>query len=326
MRVVITGGAGFIGSNLADYLHKKNYKVIIYDKYNSFNNFGWIENSKYKNFFDVRLGDIRDFDITKKSCSDCDIILHLAALIGIPYSFNAPSSYLETNINGTLNICEIVKTSKIKKLIITSTSEVYGSAQNIPMTEEHVINPQSPYAATKIAADHLAMSYYYSFKLPISILRPFNVYGPRQSDRAVIPTIINQMINKNNKYVNLGNINSRRDYTYVEDVCRAYETLMTSKNTNGKFYHTSNNENYSIEEIFHLIKSKLKSKKKLKIVKNRFRPNNSEVNELLGDNSKINEDLNWSPVTNFNKGLVKTIKWYTQNSNFINSKSENYVL
>ena len=325
MRVLITGGAGFIGSNLADYLHQ-NYKVLIYDKYNSFNNFGWIENSKYKNFFDVRLGDIRDFDITKKSCSDCDIILHLAALIGIPYSFNAPSSYLETNINGTLNICEIVKNSKIKKLIITSTSEVYGSAQNIPMTEEHVLNPQSPYAATKIAADHLAMSYYYSFKLPISILRPFNVYGPRQSDRAVIPTIINQMMNKNNKFVSLGNMNSRRDYTYVEDLCSAYEILMNSKNTNGKIYHTSNNENFSIGEIFDLIKSNLKSKKKFKIVKNRFRPNNSEVNELLGDNAKINKDLNWSPATNFNKGLVKTIKWYRQNSKFINSKSENYVM
>ena len=196
MKVLITGGAGFIGSHLAEFLCGKNFQVKVYDRYNSLNNYGWLESSKFKNKIDVRLGDIRDYDVTEKMCSDCDYILHLAALIGIPYSFKAPKSYIETNVVGTYNILEVAKKRRVKKIILTSTSEVYGSAKKLPMDEKHILNPQSPYAASKISADHLGMSYYYSYKMPINILRPFNAYGPRQSDRAVIPTIINQTLNE----------------------------------------------------------------------------------------------------------------------------------
>ena len=326
MKILITGGTGFIGSHLAEYLCSKGHEVVVYDRYNPFNSIGWLENSVYRNKIDIRLGDIRDYDVTQKMCSDCNYIFHLAALIGIPYSFKAVKSYLDTNLLGTYNILEVAKNNRnIKKIILTSTSEVYGSAQKIPMYETHSLNPQSPYAASKIASDHLGMSYYYSYKLPITIIRPFNVYGPRQSERAVIPTIINQVLDENTKKIFLGNIKSKRDLTYVDDICNAFYLILKGKKNFGKVYNTGTVKNYTIKEICQKILQISKSKKKIIIKKNRIRPNSSEVDELKGGVKNFRKDYGWKPKVDIELGLQKTFNWYSKNLNNL-SKKKDYVI
>jgi NAD dependent epimerase/dehydratase len=220
-KILITGGSGFIGSHLVEFLLKKGFHVTVFDKYNYQNNWGWLENFKNNKNLSVFLGDIRDYDFTNKIIKKKDAVIHLAALIGIPYSYESPLAYIRTNIEGTYNVLESCKNNNIKNIIITSTSEVYGTAQQIPITENHPLSAQSPYAASKIGADQLAISFYKSFNLPITIIRPFNTFGPRQSLRAIIPTIITQLLKKKN-IIKLGNLKPTRDFTYVSDTVDAF--------------------------------------------------------------------------------------------------------
>ena len=247
-NIFITGGCGFIGSHIAEYFVKKNFKVVVYDKYNANNDYGNLNNSQYLKKIKVILGDICDFNHLEKSMRGCNKVIHLAALIGIPYSYHAPKSYIQTNVEGTYNVLESCLRNKIKKTIITSTSEVYGTGKKFPMDENHLINCQSPYSASKSAADNLAMSYYYSFKLPMTILRPFNVYGPGQSNRAIIPSIIQQSIYSDK--IRIGNINTERDFTFVEDLSNAYLKVINNLSNNGEVVHTGSGRCISIKKIF----------------------------------------------------------------------------
>ena len=233
-KIFITGATGFIGSHLCEMSVKKGFKVVGFDRYNSNYNLGWLEKSKYKKDINFIFGDIRDYDSVYKSMKGCNKVFHLAALIGIPYSYVSPLAYVKTNVEGTYNVLEAAKNLNLKDIIITSTSEVYGSAKYLPINEKHPLNAQSPYAASKISADQLALSYYKSFNLPIKIIRPFNTYGPRQSSRAVIPRIMLQCINKKNKKIILGNLSPTRDFNYVEDTCEAYFDVLKCNKLVGK--------------------------------------------------------------------------------------------
>ena len=226
-KILITGAAGFIGSHLTEYFIKRGYKVVAFDRYNPNNSFGWLDKSPYKKKVECILGDIRDYDSVFKAMKNCDSVIHLAALIGIPYSYISPLAYIKTNVEGTYNILEASKNLNTDQIIVTSTSETYGSAQKVPIKENHRLIGQSPYSASKISADQIAISYWRSFKLPVKIIRPFNTFGPRQSNRAVIPTIINQALK--NKNISLGNVKTTRDYTYVTDICEAYLEIIKSK-------------------------------------------------------------------------------------------------
>ena len=259
-KIFISGATGFIGSHLAELCVQKGYSVIAFDRYNSNNDHGWLENSKFKKDMKIVLGDIRDYDSVFKSMRGCDTVFHLAALIGIPYSYNSPLAYLKTNVEGTYNVLESGKNQSIDQLVITSTSEVYGSAQFTPINEKHPLVGQSPYSASKIAADQLALSYYKSFKTPVKILRPFNTYGPRQSLRAVIPTIISQCLKENN--INLGNINPSRDFLYVEDTCKGFLEIAKSKKLFGEVSNIGSGKEITIKNLAKLIMKISDTKKK----------------------------------------------------------------
>lgn len=310
-KIIVTGGCGFIGSHLVEHLTAKGYSVTAFDRYNSNNNWGFLEKSKFKNDFRVILGDVRDFDSVKKAIKGNNIVIHLAALIGIPYSYLSPLAYIKTNVEGTYNVLEVSKELKIEKTIVTSTSEVYGSALYLPIDEKHPLQPQSPYSASKIGADNLSMSYFNSFNLPITIIRPFNTYGPRQSARAVIPTISSQLISS--KKVSLGNIDTMRDFTYVDDLCNAYEIVMKSKSFNGNIINVGSNEFISIGDLYNKIEKLLKIKKSLLIDNKRKRTKKSEVSKLLCDNSKIIQNTKWKPKITLENGLKKTLTWIKRN-------------
>ena len=312
-KILVTCGTGFIGSHLVESLIKKNYSVTAFDRYNSNNHWGWLENSKYKKDFNVILGDIRDYDSINKSLKGFDAVFHLAALIGIPYSYMSPLAYIKTNVEGTYNVLEASKNNNVSEIIITSTSEVYGSPQIIPINENHSVNAQSPYAATKIAADQLAMSYYKSFNQNIKIIRPFNTFGPRQSARAVIPTIISQILNKN-KFIELGNINTTRDYTYVKDLCEAYVEITNVNCLKGQVINVGSKSEISIIDLVKILQKKIGVKKKIIQTFERKRKTTSEVNRLVCDNKKILEQTNWKSKISFDRGLDETIKWIKNNS------------
>ena len=311
-RVLITGGCGFIGSNLTNYFLKKRVKVIVLDKYNFHNNYGWLEDIKNNKNLEVELGDIRDYDIVNNTIKKVDSVIHLAALIGIPYSYKSPLAYINTNILGTYNILESCKQNKIKNIIVTSTSEVYGSSRYEPMDENHPTESQSPYAASKNSADELTKSYFRSFNLPIKIIRPFNAYGPRQSARAVIPNIIFQLNNKKIKKVKLGNLTPKRDYTYVEDLCDAYYKIYNLKKF-GETYNVGTNEKISIKDLYNLISETIGIKKEIIIENIRKRKKTSEVMSLKSNFNKLNKATGWKPKTSFVKGLKKTIIWVKKN-------------
>jgi|TARA_B100000767_G_C19724639_1_gene518897 NAD dependent epimerase/dehydratase len=311
-RVLITGGCGFIGSNLTNYFLKKRVKVIVLDKYNFHNNYGWLEDIKNNKNLEVELGDIRDYDIVNNTIKKVDSVIHLAALIGIPYSYKSPLAYINTNILGTYNILESCKQNKIKNIIVTSTSEVYGSSRYEPMDENHPTESQSPYAASKNSADELTKSYFRSFNLPIKIIRPFNAYGPRQSARAVIPNIIFQLNNKKIKKVKLGNLTPKRDYTYVEDLCDAYYKIYNLKKF-GETYNVGTNEKISIKDLYNLISETIGIKKEIIIENIRKRKKTSEVMSLRSNFNKLNKATGWKPKTSFVKGLKKTIIWVKKN-------------
>ena len=315
-KILVTGGCGFIGSHLSEYLVEIGYQVKVFDRYNSENSWGWLEKSKYKKEIEVILGDIRDFDSVLNASKGCESIIHLAALIGIPYSYVSPLAYIKTNIEGTYNILECSKIRNFDNIIITSTSEVYGSATEFPIKENHRLLGQSPYSASKIGADQIAISYFKSFDFPIKLIRPFNTFGPRQSARAVIPTIFSQCYE--NKSIKIGNINTTRDFTYVSDLCNAYEKLLTSekKSAYGNVYNIGTNNEISIIELINLIQKICKSNKKIIQENIRKRKKSSEVNRLRCDSSSFQKLTSWKPKVSFIDGLKKFNDWYVSNKNY----------
>ena len=310
-KIFITGGCGFIGSHLVEYLVQKGFQVTVFDRYNSNNNWGWLENSTLKKDFNIILGDIRDYDSVKNAMMGNNIVLHLAALIGIPYSYISPLAYIKTNVEGTYNVLQSSKELQIFQTVITSTSEVYGSAIYSPINEDHPLQPQSPYSASKIGADNLALSYYNSFDLPVTIIRPFNTYGPRQSARAIIPTIISQLISSDQ--IKLGNISTIRDFTYVEDLCSAYLDIIKSNNVGGEIYNVGSNKEISIEVLLNKIFKISHIEKKIIIEETRKRKEGSEVTKLLCNSDKIKNAISWQPKINLEDGLLKTYNWLIRN-------------
>ena len=315
-RVLVTGSDGFIGSHLVERFLKENCNVRAFVYYNSFNSWGWLDTltKEQLDLIEVFPGDIRDSYAVREAVKDMDIICHLAALIGIPYSYIAPESYIDTNVKGTLNIIQAAKDYNTEKVIITSTSETYGSALTIPITEEHPFRPQSPYSASKIAADHIAMSFYYSFELPISIIRPFNTYGPRQSARAIIPAIITQILMKNEK-IELGNLYPTRDLTFVFDLCEAYIKMCRTNGIEGQTINIGNSKEISIQDLVNKIKELMNSNIEIVSSTNRLRPESSEVNRLCADIKKAFDLLNWKPKFSLTEGLKATIKWFSEDHN-----------
>ena len=320
---LVTGADGFIGSRLVELLVKKGYKIKALSQYNSFNNWGWIEDIECRDKIEVLTGDIRDPHYCKFIAKDMDIIFHLAALIAIPYSYVAPDSYVDTNIKGTLNICQAAKEHGNIRVIHTSTSEVYGTAQYTPIDEEHPMQPQSPYSATKIAADAMAMSFYNAFNLPVTIARPFNTYGPRQSARAVIPTIITQIANGATE-IKLGDITPTRDFNYVDDTCRGFIALAECDESIGQTVNIGSNSEISIGDTLNIIKELMDSDVKFIVDSQRIRPEKSEVFRLCCDNSKIKRLTGFKSQVSIREGLQMTIDWIVESDNMKNYKSEIY--
>jgi NAD dependent epimerase/dehydratase len=322
-KVLVTGADGFIGSHLVEMLLANGYSVRALAQYNSFNNWGWLDEVDTVNEIEIISGDIRDSHFCKKITKNVDLIFHLAALIAIPYSYSAPESYIDTNIKGTLNICQAAKENGGIQVIHTSTSEVYGTAQYVPIDENHPLQPQSPYSASKIAADAIAMSFYNSFELPVSVIRPFNTYGPRQSARAVIPAIITQ-IASGAKEIKLGDLTPTRDFNYVEDTCRAFIAIAESHQSIGETINVGSNFEISIGDTLEIIKNLMESDVKFIIDNERIRPLKSEVFRLWCDNSKIKNLTGFSPKVELKDGLIKTIDWIQDPKNLIKYKTQIY--
>jgi NAD dependent epimerase/dehydratase len=321
--VLVTGADGFIGSHLTEMLLEKGYKVRALSYYNSFNYWGWLEDIPENPNLEVVPGDVRDPHFCKEIVKGVNIIFHLAALIAIPYSYVAPDSYVDTNVKGTLNICQAAKENGNIRVIHTSTSEVYGTAQYIPIDEKHPKQPQSPYSATKIGADAIAMSFNNAFELPLTIARPFNTYGPRQSARAVIPTIITQ-IASGLKKIKLGDISLTRDFNYVKDICRGFIAIAKSDKTLGKEINLSSNYEISIGDTLNLIKKLMDSDVEFITDEQRLRPEKSEVFRLWGDNSLIKELTDFEPQYSLEEGLIKTIEWFSNPENLKKYKIDIY--
>ncbi|MDA9258792.1 NAD-dependent 4,6-dehydratase LegB [Gammaproteobacteria bacterium] len=321
--ILVTGADGFIGSHLVEMLHESGFKVRALAQYNSFNNWGWLEDINCQQDIEIVAGDIRDPFFCNKLCKDVDTIFHLAALIAIPYSYVAPQSYVETNITGTLNICKAALDNNVSRLIHTSTSEVYGSAQYVPIDEIHPLQAQSPYSASKIGADAMAMSFYNSFNLPLTIARPFNTYGPRQSARAFIPTIISQ-IASNQSQLKLGDTSPTRDLNFVLDTCKGFMLLAESNNAVGEVINIGSNNEISIGEVASIIKSQMESDIDIVLDPQRIRPKKSEVVRLWCDNKKIKEIVNFEPKFDIYSGLQETIAWFQDQENLAKYKSDIY--
>jgi len=322
-KILVTGADGFIGSHLTEMLLKKGYYVRALSQYNSFNYWGWLEDIPLNNRLEVITGDIRDPHYCKAITKNIDTIFHLAALIAIPYSYIAPDSYIDTNVKGTLNICQAAKENGVSRLIHTSTSEVYGTAKYVPIDEKHPKNPQSPYSASKIGADMVAMSFYNAFDLPVTIARPFNTFGPRQSTRAIIPTIITQIAN-GIKEIKLGDLSPTRDFNYVLDTCRGFIALSESENTIGKEINISSNTEVSIKDVLELIKKIMKSDIIFITDKQRIRPKNSEVFRLWGDNTLIEKLTDFRPKYKLKRGLKETCEWFSNPKNLKKYKANIY--
>jgi len=322
-KILVTGADGFIGSHLTEMLASQGHKVKALSMYNSFNYWGWLEDIEFSENIEVVSGDIRDLHFCREITKGVELIYHLASLIGIPYSYQAPESYVDTNIKGTVNICQAANDNKISRIIHTSTSEVYGTAQYVPIDEKHPLQAQSPYSASKIAADAMVMSYFNAFGLPVTIARPFNTYGPRQSARAIIPTIISQLSSGNEK-VQLGDLTPTRDFTYVEDTCRGFLALSDSDETVGETINIGSNSEISIEELFILIKKLMGKDAEVLSDKKRIRPKKSEVFRLLCDNKKILSLTNFSPKISLEDGLKRTIDWFMNEDNLKLYKTDIY--
>ena len=316
MKVLITGAGGFIGSHLVELLLKEGIDVKAFVHYNSRNDWGWLEYSSVKNSIEIVTGDIRDYDSVYSALKGCEAVFHLAALIGIPYSYVSPKAYIDTNVNGTYNILEACRQLSVQHVLITSTSETYGTAQYVPIDEDHPIVGQSPYSASKIAADQLAISYYRSFGLPVKIIRPFNTYGPRQSARAIIPTIISQIV-AGKREIKLGNLSPTRDLTYVIDTCRGFYEIFRSEQLFGEVTNIGMNEEISIGDLAKTIANLMGVEIKIIIDEQRLRPSKSEVERLRCNNKKILTKTKWKPYYNLEKGLTETINWIINNNQII---------
>ena len=329
--ILITGADGFIGSHLTEVLVRQGFTVRAFVYYNSFNSWGWLDQraAHIKGQFEVFPGDIRDPHGVKEAMKGCDAVLHLAALIAIPFSYHSPDTYVDTNIKGTLNVLQAARELGVKRIIHTSTSEVYGTARFVPITEEHPLQGQSPYSATKIAADQLAHSFYSSFDLPVVTVRPFNTYGPRQSARAVIPTIITQIANGARK-IQLGALSPTRDFSYVQDTVGGFLSALNSPNGLGQVINLGSNFEISIRETAALIAESMNATIEITSSEERLRPENSEVERLWADNSKASELIGWQPSyggrDGFKRGLAETIAWFTQSENLRSYKSDIYNL
>jgi NAD dependent epimerase/dehydratase len=321
--ILITGADGFIGSHLTEMLVKRGAHVKALSQYNSFNYWGWLEDVDCRDQIEVLSGDIRDPHYCKHITKGVDIIFHLAALIAIPYSYVAPDSYVDTNIKGTLNICQAALENGVKRILHTSTSEVYGTAQYVPIDENHPLQPQSPYSASKIGADAIAMSFYNAFNLPVTIVRPFNTYGPRQSARAVIPTIITQIANGKHE-IQLGDITPTRDFNYVHDTCRGFISLAECDTAIGETVNIGSNYEISIGDTLNLIKEIMQSDVRFITDTQRVRPEKSEVFRLWCDNTKIEKLTGFKPQYTIEEGLRETIAWFTQSENLAKYKAHIY--
>lgn len=328
-QILVTGADGFIGSHLTEALVRAGHKVRAFVYYNSFNSWGWLDDcaDDLKDNFEIFAGDIRDPHGVKNAMQGCDVVLHLAALIAIPYSYHSPDTYVDTNVKGTLNVLQAARELSISRVIHTSTSEVYGTAQFVPITEEHPIQGQSPYSATKIAADHLAYSFYSSFEMPIVIARPFNTYGPRQSARAVIPTIISQLASGKHA-VKLGATSPTRDFSYVADTVAGFISAMNSDKGHGEVINFGSGFEISIGDTARLIAEVMKTEVEIVSDAERMRPENSEVDRLWADNTKAFHLFGWQPqyggIDGFKRGVQETVEWLTIGSNLSRYKSDIY--
>ena len=324
-KILVTGADGFIGSHLTEELVRRGYKTKAFVMYNSFNSWGWLDHcgSDVKGQFEVFAGDVRDPHGVKEAMKDCDAVLHLAALVAIPYSYHSPDTYVDTNIKGTLNVLQAVRELGVKRVIHTSTSEVYGTAQFVPITEEHPLKGQSPYSATKIAADQLAYSFYASFGLPVVIARPFNTYGTRQSARAIIPTIISQLLNGKSE-IELGSLSPTRDLTFVKDTCAGFEEIYKSEILFGEVTNIGMKTEISIGELTKLIAKTMNIEVTIKSSAERIRPENSEVERLFCDNTKLLKHTSWKPNYTLEQGIGEVIEWMKKIENLNYFKSDRY--
>lgn len=319
-KILVTGADGFIGSHLTEELVRQGYDVRAFVMYNSFNSWGWLDSSpeEIRKELDVFAGDIRDPHGVREAMKGCDCVLHLAALIAIPYSYHSPDTYVDTNIKGTLNIVQAARELGIVKVVHTSTSEVYGTARFVPITEEHPLQGQSPYSASKIGADQIAMSFYSSFETPVAVVRPFNTYGPRQSARAVIPTIITQIANGVRK-LKLGSLHPTRDFNYVADTVAGFIAAAESDNGVGEVINIGSNYEISIGDTVRLISEVMGVEVEIETEDVRLRPDKSEVERLWADNSKAKRLLGWEPryagLEGLRRGLGETVKWFADPDN-----------
>ncbi|SVC15982.1 uncharacterized protein METZ01_LOCUS268836, partial [marine metagenome] len=326
---MVTGADGFIGSHLTEVLVHKGYDVRAFVLYNSFNSWGWLDHcdTEVRGQFDVFAGDIRDPHGVRTAMEGCDKVLHLAALIAIPYSYHSPDNYVETNIKGTLNVVQAARALNVSKVIHTSTSEVYGTARFVPINEDHPLQGQSPYSASKIGADQIAMSFYNSFDTPVSIIRPFNTYGPRQSSRAVIPTVITQIAN-GQQQIRLGALHPTRDFNYIEDMVSGFVAALESNQGIGEVINLGSNSEVSIGDTVIIIAEVMEAEIKILADAKRFRPEKSEVERLWSDNRKAKELLGWKPrfvgSKGFRSGIKKTIQWFTDPVHLAGYKTDLY--
>jgi NAD dependent epimerase/dehydratase len=326
-KVLVTGADGFIGSHLVEYLLSKNCSVKAFCYYNSFNTWGWIDTfpPQVQKQLEIFTGDIRDPNGVRTAVKDVDVIFHLAALIAIPFSYHSPDNYVDTNIKGTLNILQAARDFQVNKILVTSTSEVYGTALYVPIDEKHPRQGQSPYSATKIGADSIAESFYRSFDLPVTIVRPFNTFGPRQSARAVIPTIITQLLNGKNE-IQLGAIHPTRDLLYVKDTVNAFATIAESENVKGEEINIATQQEISVGDLAQKLIDIINPRAKIITDDQRMRPEKSEVERLLGSNEKITRLTGWKPKYTLDEGLNETIKWFEDKSNLVKYKANIYNL
>lgn len=331
MKVLVTGADGFIGSHLVERLIMEGFEVRALAAYNSFNSWGWLDqlSEDVRSETEVVVGDIRDPDGVRTIMSGCELVMHLAALIAIPYSYRAPHSYLETNVKGTLNVLQAAKDLNVGRVVHTSTSEVYGTARYVPIDEEHPLQGQSPYSATKIAADQMALAYHRSFGTPVSVIRPFNTYGPRQSSRAVIPTVITQVL-AGNERVKLGALNPTRDFTFVSDTVKGFLAIAKSELAVGEVINVCSGFEISVAETTRLIGELMGVEISVLADEQRLRPERSEVERLFGDKSKAQRLTGWSPEytsrDGFARGLRKTIDWFSSEQGRTVSKVDTFTI
>lgn len=328
-KILVTGADGYIGSHLVEGLIAQGYDVRCFVYYNSFGSWGWLDTlpAEIKKDLDVVAGDIRDPHFVKHAMQGCDTVLHLAALIAIPFSYHAPDAYVDTNVKGTLNVVQAAKELGVSKVVSTSTSEVYGTAQFVPMTEEHSLQGQSPYSASKIGADQIALSFYNSFDTPVAIIRPFNAYGPRQSMRAVIPSIIGQLVS-GKRDIELGSVSPTRDFSFVEDTVSGFISVMNSDKSVGEVINIGSGFEISIKQTVEVIAQEMGVDVNIITDEQRIRPDKSEVERLYASIDKAQDLLNWSPsyggLDGFARGISKTIEWFSKDENIALYKTDRY--